>query len=594
MGGAIRQPIICVLGHVDAGKTTLLDKIRGSAVALREVGSMTQHIGASFFPLKTLQEICGPLLKRFKGEIMIPGLIVIDTPGHSAFVNLRTRGGSVADMAILVVDIIRGFEAQTHESVSMLKSRRTPFVVAANKIDMITGWVKHSDATLMESLRLQDRSVQRQLDDLIYTVMGTFSRLGLRADRFDRVGDFTTTVAIIPVSAKTGEGIPELLSVLVGLTQQYMQQKLRVASGPAKGVVLEVKEELGLGVTLNSIIYDGVLREGDIIVVGGKEKPIVTKVRAILLPKPLDEIRDPRDKFTPVEELSAAAGVKVVAPGLEEAVAGAPILAVAPGLPIEEAVRSVSEEVERVKITTDKVGVVLKADSLGSLEAIVDELENRSIPVRLADIGNISKRDILEASIVKASAPLYGVVLGFDVKVLPDAEEAAMAQRVPTFLNNVIYRLVEDYSSWMKSEQEARIKEQLETLIRPGKVKVMPGFIFRKSKPAIVGVEVLAGRIRPKYPMVNVDGKMLGEITQIQDKGQPTTEASVGMKVAVSMKEPMVGRQFDEGDILYVGVPENQMKELKTKYQRYLSPEDEQTLEELAQVMRKTKPLWGL
>jgi len=590
----IRQPVICVLGHVDSGKTTLLDKIRGSAVALREVGSMTQHIGASFFPLSTLKEICGPVLKALKIDIDIPGLLVIDTPGHSVFANLRRRGGSVADMAILVVDVTRGFEMQTYESVNILKSRRTPFIIAANKIDTIPGWKKHPDAPFSISVRGQARSVVRQLDDHIYNLMGTLSRLHFRSERFDRVSDFTKEIAIIPISAKTGEGIPELLMVLIGLTQQYMQSRLMFTRGPAKGTVLEVKEEPGLGVTVNAIIYDGVLHRGDTIVVGGKENPVVTKVRAVLLPKPLDEIRDPRDRFTPVEEVSAAAGVKIAAPMLEDAVAGAPILAASNGDSVESLVQRVSEEVSRVKVHTDKIGVVLKADTLGSLEAAVSELENNGIPIRLADIGSVSKRDVVEAAIVMRDAPLQGVILVFNVRVLPDAKAEAEREGVRIFESDVVYRLIQEYNEWLKAEQEALVKRALEALVRPGRVEVLRGFVCRRSKPAIFGVEVLAGRIRPGEVLVNSNGVAVGEISQIQDKGELLDEAVAGSKVAVSIKDAVFGRYFDEGDVLYVAVPESDYRELLGKYEPLLSADEVEVLSELKEVMRKSKPFWGL
>ncbi len=297
----IRQPIVCVLGHVDTGKTLLLDKIRKTSVQAREAGGITQHIGASFFPVETLKQLIGPMLSMMKGEIEIPGLLVIDTPGHEAFTNLRRRGGSVADIAVLVIDILRGFEAQTHECVEILKARKTPFIVAVNKIDRVPGWKPQPDTPFLKAYAVQDAFVREDLDNRLYEIIGTFSRLGFRTDRFDRIKGFTSTIALVPTSAKTGEGIAELLMVLVGLTQQYMKKQLQTTEGPAKGSVLEVKEEPGLGLTLNTIIYDGTLQKDDLIVVGGKEKPIVTHIRAILTPKPLDEIRDPRDRFSSVD-----------------------------------------------------------------------------------------------------------------------------------------------------------------------------------------------------------------------------------------------------------------------------------------------------
>lgn len=558
-----------------------------------EAGGITQHIGASFFPVATLKELTGTLLKQLKRRVRIPGLLVIDTPGHEAFINLRKRGGAVADVAILVIDVLRGFESQTYECVDILKSRKTPFLIAANKIDRIPSWVYNPDQPFLTSYQSQDTYVRQDLDEHIYTIMGTFSSLGLRTDRYDRISDFTRTVAIVPTSAKTGEGIPELLAVLIGLTQQYMRDQLQITKGPARGTILEVKEEPGLGVTVNAIIYDGILKKGDTIVLGGKEKPIVTKVRAVLLPKPLDEIRDPHDKFSSVDTVSAASGVKVVAPDLEEAIAGAPLYVVPPEESADNYVKMVSEEVEKLRITTDLDGVVLKTDTLGSLEAIADILKRENVPIRLADVGDVSKRDVTEASVVREHEPLYGAILAFNVKVLPDAQDEARNKNVQISQDNIIYHLIDNYTQWMKSEQEARMLKAFEKFIRPGKLRLMPGYVFRRAKPAIFGVEVLAGLIKPKYPLVGADGQDLGEIMQIQEKGKAIPEAKVGMQVAVSLEKPIVGRHVNEGDVLYVRVPESHAKAMLAKFQTRLSAEEFDTLKEFVEVMRQKIPFWA-
>jgi translation initiation factor 5B len=578
----IRQPIVCVLGHVDTGKTLLLDQIRKSSVQAREVGGMTQHIGASFFPMETLEGIAGSFFKMIGGgEIKIPGLLVIDTPGHEIFANLRRRGGGIADIAILVIDVLKGFEAQTYEVIEILKSRKTPFLVAVNKIDRIPGWKPYPNAPFLESYKNQDPNVKRELDEHLYRIIGKFSELSFRADRFDKITDFTRTIALIPTSARTGEGIPELIAVLAGLTYQYLRKRLQTTSGPAKGTVLEVKEEVGLGVTVNAIIYDGVLRKGDLIVLGGKEKPIVTTVRAILMPKPLDEIRDPREKFSSVDEVVAAAGVKIVAPNLEDAIAGAPIYVIPSEEKIEEYVKEVAEDIQKVRVSMEIEGVILKADALGSLEAIIESLGRNGVPVRLADVGDISKRDVTEAIIVKEKEPLYGVILAFNVKVLPDAEEEAKNHGVPIFRHNIIYHLIDEYLKWMRSEKETRERSEFERLIKPAKIKVLPGYIFRRSKPAIVGVEVLAGQIKPKVHLMTSDGKDIGEILQIQFKGETLSYAEMGKQVAISIDKPIVGRHFDEGDILYVLVPEQHAKVLLTKFRDRLSIEEIETLNEI-------------
>ncbi len=589
----VRQPIVSVLGHIDTGKTLLLDKIRRSSVQAREAGGITQHIGASFFPVKTLTELCGPILKMLKREIQIPGLLVIDTPGHEAFANLRKRGGGVADIAILVLDVLKGFEAQTYECIEILKARKTPFLVAANKMDRVPGWISKPDQSFLASYNSQDSFVRQNLDERLYTIIGTFSTQGFRSERFDRVTDFTKTIAIVPVSAKTGEGVPELLTVLIGLTQQYLQNQLVVTTGPAKGTILEVKEEPGLGVTVNAVIYDGVLQKGDTIVVGGKEKPIVAKIRAVLLPKPLDEIRDPRDKFSSVEAVSAAAGVKIAAPNLDDALAGAPLYVVSSEERLDSLVKLVSEEVEKLRITTDIDGVVLKTDALGSLEAIAEILKRESIPIRLADVGDVSKRDITEATVVKENEPLYGVILAFNVKILPDAQEEAKDRKVQIFHRNIIYHLIDDYTQWLKGEQETRLLKEYGKLMKPAKMKILPGYVFRRAKPAIVGVEILAGLIKPRVPVVDENGKNLGEILQIQDKGKAVSEAKTGMQVAISMEKPVVGRHINEGDVVYVKVPESHAKIMLTKFQDRLSSEELEALNELVSVMRLKSPLWA-
>lgn len=590
---SLRQPIVAVLGHVDHGKTTLLDRIRGTAVATREPGAITQHIGASFVPAKVLEDFCGNLLKLFKFKIEIPGLLFIDTPGHSAFSNLRRRGGSAADIAILVVDVLEGVQPQTIESIEILRTYKTPFVVAANKIDLIPGWKSRPNKPFLESLKTVEPSVLRILDEKVYTIIGDLSLHRIDAERLDRVRDFTKTVAVVPVSAKTGEGLPDLLAVLAGLTQQYMKKRLVVTSGSAKGTILEVREDVGLGVNINVIIYDGILRQNDLIVVGGKQKPFITKVRAILVPKPLDEIRDPREKFSELKEVAAAAGVKIVAPSLEEAVAGSPIYSASSEEEAKELMEKVKAEIESIRVLTDKVGVILKADTLGSLEALVNELKKKNIPIRLADVGDVSRRDVVEASIVKNENPVLGCILNFNVKVLPDAEEEALKSGVKIFQNNVIYRLLEEYEDWVRISEESKIKKTFESLIKPGKIKILQGFVFRRSNPAIVGVEVLAGRIKPQYPMVRMDGNEVGKIAQIQEKGQNIQEAVKGMKVAISMREPTIGRHVRENDVLYVNIPEEHLKILLKDFKDLLTEDDLNCIDEFIEVKRKKIPHFG-
>ncbi len=583
----IRSPICVVLGHIDHGKTSLLDKIRGTAVQAREAAGITQHIGASFFPTETIEKVCGELVKRFKIKLKIPGLMVIDTPGHAAFYNLRKRGGAVADIAILVVDINSGFQTQTYESIKILKSRKVPFIVAANKIDRIPGWQSHPDMLFFDSLKNQRAEVRAELDRRIYDIVGELSANGFDAERFDRVSNFTKTIAIVPTSAKTGEGIPELLVVLAGLTQQYLTERLLITEGPAKGTILEVREEKGLGTTIDVIIYDGVIRKNDTIVVGGLGKTIVTKVRSLLIPKPLDEIRDPEDKFNSAEEVSAAAGIKISAPNLEDAVAGAPMYVALTDEDIEDLKKRVEKEIGEFRTITDKKGIILKTDTLGSLEAFTQFLREHKIAVRIADVGPVTKRDVMEAIAATEKDPYSAVILAFNVKVNPDARELAEQEGIEIFENSVIYQLYEAYNQWKILKREQELASSLEAIIHPGKIQILSGYVFRKNDPAIVGIRVLKGVIKPKYPLIREDGKRVGTILQIRDRNENLDEARMGQEVAISIKGPTVGRHIKEEDILYVDVPESNVKTIQRKFIDELPPDEVEALEEFIDIKRK-------
>jgi translation initiation factor 5B len=590
----IRQPIVCVLGHVDTGKTSLLDELRKTSVQAREAGGMTQHIGASYFPVETLKQLIGPYVANFKGGIELPGLLIVDTPGHEAFTNLRRRGGSVADIAILVVDILKGFEAQTFECIEILKAKKTPFIVAVNKIDRIPGWKSSNTKSFMQSYNSQSSFVREDFDNRLYQVMGEFSRLSFKTDRFDHIRDFTINLALVPTSAKTGEGLNELLMVLVGLAQQFLKKRLQTVEGAAKGAVLEVKDEPGLGLTLNTIVYDGTLQKDDVIVVGGKNNPITTRVRAILVPKPLDEIRDPHDKFSSVDSVYAAAGIKIVATGLDGALAGAPLFAVPAGEDPAKYCKLITEEIGRIRITTEIDGVIVKADTLGSLEAMAEILRNNNVQVRTADVGDISKRDVIEASVVKNSEPLMGAILAFGVKVLPDAEEEAAANNIPIFKEAIIYNLIDNYMQWAKNKREAKSEQEFGALVKPGKITVMPNCIFRRAKPAIVGVEVLAGRLAPRVSLIRAeDGSDVGEVSQVQDEGKAVPEAKQGAQVAMSMDKPIVGRHLFERDVLFVKVPEDDVKKLFSEHLDDLTATEQDVLKEYVKLMRKKVMFWG-
>jgi len=576
-----------IVNDVIVHNTTLLDKIRGTAVQLREAGGITQHIGASLFPKETVESMCGPLLKKYNFQLRVPGLLVIDTPGHEVFTNLRRRGGSAADIAILLVDVNKGFQPQTHECMQILMSRRVPFLIAANKIDLIPGWKSIPTYSIIESLKHQSSTTLAALEERIANIITALSTYKFDADRFDRIRDFRRTVAIVPVSAKTGEGIQELMTVLVGLVQRFMLDRLKVdIEKPGQGVILEVTRESGFGTVLRAIHVDGVVKKGDYLITMAPDGPVISKIRAILMPAPLDEIRDPRKKFRSVDESYPAAGIIISASDIENVYAGSPFYAVSPSINYEPYIKSVVEEVEAIKIDTDKIGVIVKADTLGSLEALIDYCRRKAIPIRKGDVGPISKKDVVDASIVKMKDEIRGVILGFNVDIYEDAEELAKDKDVLLFRGNILYRIVDEYLEWVNKYIEERKRREFESLILPGKIQVLEGYVFRHSKPAIVGVKVLAGRIKPKYPLITLSGVKVGQIHQIQDRGKNISEAKTGMEIAISIREAVVGKHFDEGDTLLVDVPADHIKKLLTEFRSELSVDEVEILNELARLKK--------
>ena len=593
----IRAPIVCILGHIDHGKTTILDYIRGTVVQQREAAGITQHIGASYFPTGDIKEFLRKSKQEFaEKEINLPGILVVDTPGHAAFLNLRKRGGAVADIAILVIDVTAGTMPITWESLRILRERKTPFVIAANKIDRISGWKSKKDADFLDSYKSQKPHVKDFLDEKILGIIGNFLEEGSKGiDRYDKIKDFTKKIAIVPTSGKTGEGISTLLMILMGLVQQYLTTNLKYSEGSAKGVVLEVKKEKGQGKTIDVLIYDGLINKGDEFIVGGLEKPIKSKVRALLIPKPLDEIRDPRQKFDSVDVISAAAGFKILAPNIDDVVAGSPFRGILDPSEEEDVYREVESEVESIRIKTDKAGVVLKADTLGSLEALENHFTKNGVKISIADVGPIKKEDIINANIVKQLDPYSATVLGFNVPILPEANEQAIKDNIRIFTNNVIYRLLEDYIEYAETRKAEDTAKGLSELTLPAKMKMFPDFIFRNSDPAVFGVYVEAGTLYPKVQLITDKGKKVRRVHQIQDKGQTLEKAPKDSEVAISIRGIEIGRDIEKDETLFVNVPESHVRQLMGKFIDELSTDQKQALREFITLMRThTHPWWGM
>jgi len=585
----IRTPIVCVMGHVDHGKTSLLDRIRGSSVVSSEAGAITQHIGATIVPIEAIRKMSGSMEKI---PINIPGLLFIDTPGHHAFTTLRARGGALADMAILVVDISQGFQPQTIEALQILRNCKTPFVIAATKIDRIHGWRVNKDEPFQSTFAKQNERVRSDIETKTYEIVGNLSDLGFSADRYDRVADFQRNLAIVPVSAHTGEGIADLLMIMIGLAQRYMGEELKLsAEGPGEGTVLEVKEERGLGTTLDVILYNGTLSVGDEIAMATQDDVVTTKVRSLLKPRPMKEILV-EDRFERVKSVVAAAGIKVSAPNLEKVIAGSPLFVVRGNM--DEIAARIKKEMQEIHVTLAEEGIVIKADTIGALEALCKELEAKEIPVMRAQVGPVSRHDLVDTETIKNRA--FRVLLSFNTPILPDAAEIIkdpLYTQVKVFSGQVIYQLIDQYVEWRDEQKRIAEKAQFEHVMMPAKIRLLPDCVFRQSNPAVVGVRVLGGKLRPDVDLITPDGRKMGHLKSMQLRQETVKEANEGLEIAVAIEGVTIGRQLNVGDDLLVDLPERHVKVLEREMLKTLNVSTQEVLAEFVAIRRKSEPFWG-
>jgi len=578
----IRQPIVTVAGHVDHGKTTILDSIRKTGVQETEAGGITQKISFTNVPIKNIKQRC-PEIEKQGLKLEIPGFLFIDTPGHAAFSHLRKRGGSLADLAILLIDINEGIMPQTAEVIKILKLNKTPFIIAANKIDNISGWRKQSD-NLKESIEKQSTNTGLAFQEKLLTLIGSLHHHGFNAKPFYEVTNFKSQLAIIPVSGKTGEGINELIMMLCGLSQKFLTKNLTLGKEP-KGVVLEIKKEKSMQYT-EAILYDGILSSKDEIAIASFNEPIITKIRV------LEEIKPISNKFQPIQKTSAANGIRMQLINSEGILPGMPFLIFKNNL--KEIKQEFKKEVED-KLETDEQGIISKADSLGSLEALITILKQEKINIIRAGIGKINKKDIISAQTNAQNNPENAIVLGFNTEEDEEIKSMSKAElkNIKIITHKVIYKLIEELLEYQKEKRSEIQREKLMKLATICKLKILPQYIFHNSNPAVFGVKVEAGKLKPQTLLINKEGEEIAKVKDIQEEKNKVQQAEQGQEVAISLPGINFERQLAETQELYSNISAYQFQEFK-KNKDLLTKDEIQILQKIAQIKRKQKPTWGV
>jgi translation initiation factor 5B len=575
----IRQPIVTVCGHVDHGKTSILDCLRDSCIQEGEKGGITQKISFTSYPAGQLNKAC-PLIKSSGIELTIPGFLLIDTPGHAAFTNLRKRGGSLADLAILVIDINEGIKPQTAEVIQILKRNKTPFIIALNKIDNIGGWRK-LDNSLQKSIENQPINVKQIFDEKYMTLMGSLNSHGFDSDLFYNINDFTKKIALVPCSARTKEGISELIMVLCGLSQKYLANKLTLGKAP-KGVMLEIKKDKSTNY-IEAILYDGELSKNDEIAVANFEaEPIITRIRV------LEEIEPLCAKFKPKQKVQASTGLRMQLVEKAEIAPGMPFLAYKNNL---SEIKEIFKKEISENIKTDKQGIVAKADSLGSLEALLVLLKQSNIPVLKAGIGKINKSDIVCAKANLEIDELDAVIAGFNIEIEEDAKE--LKGNIKIITSEVIYELIDKLVDFRKEKAKEIEKIRLMSLAHLCKLSILHQYLFRNTNPAIFGVRIDAGKLVPGTNLIDEKGEEIGRVKNIQSEKKSVQEATESMEVAISISGTNFERQLKDKKFLYSDMGESHFRNFK-KNKDLLSQNEMKTLQELAEMKRQKKPEWGI
>jgi translation initiation factor 5B len=578
----IRQPIVTVCGHVDHGKTSILDCLRGSCIQAGEAGGITQKISFTLYPSDQLKKAC-PLIEKSGIKLNIPGFLFIDTPGHAAFTSLRKRGGSLADLAVLVIDINEGIKPQTAEVIQILKLNKTPFIIALNKIDKISGWQKHPEKELKESIELQPQKVKQTFDERYMTLIGSLNSYGFDADLYHNIKDFTKKIVMVPTSANTHEGIPELTMVLCGLSQKFLSDKLELKKDP-KGIILEVKKQKANSY-LEAILYDGELKKSDQIAISDLEgNPIITKIRI------LEEIKPLSLQFISKEKVIASTGIRIQITEKQEILPGMPFVLYKDNK--EEIKQQFKKDIQE-NIKTKKQGIIAKADSLGSLEALLILLEQNNIPVVKAGIGNINKTDIISAKANLEINELDAIIVGFNVST--DEEAREIKGKIKIIEQDVVYKLIEDLVQWRLEKSKEIEKKRLMGLTTICKLEILHKYLFRNTKPAIFGVKILGGKLTKNLSMIDEKDTKIGNIKNVQHESNSVNQATEGQEVAISISNINFERTLKNRKYLYTNLGESQFRNFK-KNKDLLSGSEMQVLKEIAEIKRSQpgQAEWGM
>lgn len=550
-----KEPICCILGNVDAGKTSLIDKMKSTKVQKSEAGGITQKINTVILPFNA-------------NKFNVPGVILIDTPGHESFYSLRELGATLCNVVILLVDIMEGVKEQTIKSIDLVKSKRIPYVVALNKVDRVVNWESDSSVSIVKNLKKQANNTVLHFEELVRNIITQFAENGLNVELFNRNTDSRKYGSLFPLSAKTGEGIHDLMGGLIKLIATHRKADI-IIKPTFKGILTDINIQKGIGKCLNVLVYDGYLNKQDTLVVGGMNGAYfktITKMAVSTQPS----------KFQLVNDVKASTLTYITTKGDYETdyIIGSPVYTIPSTLTgksktdVEKVARKAIEvylkkKDDEINKNKSRHGVLVYASTFGALMAITNHLDDIGVPYIDAKVKDVKSLDLQKVISMNNSedSKIYNIIIAFDVHVDLKAHDMLKNNLdVSLIEDNIIYRVFEKLEETIETNKGNVSLKYKRMMSTPCILEILKGkeFIIARRDPIILGVKVMSGEL-VKNTILQVIRKkkiiILGRVTGIQSNNKDVEKGEVNQEVAVRIDNTedtakLYGRDFDNTDQL--------------------------------------------
>ena len=579
----LKAPICCIVGHVDAGKTSLLDRLRNTNIQEKEVGGITQHIGSTFFPIDTIKSSCSSIKGKFEVICNIPGILMIDTPGHSEFQSLRDVGTSICDLGILIIDIEESIQEQTKEAIKLLKEKKIPFVVAVTKLDKINGWKTTTSPNLREALKEQSKDMSMMLMAKLEDIKYDLSKEDINAEFYFKNSNPKQIYSIVPVSSKTGEGIADLLSLLVYTAQNWMLKKI-IYQDTVSCTIMESKYDKHNGYTIDVILNNGTINVGDKFVVSTITGPNICTVRNLLIPSAFTQLGK-KTNWDYKDSVRASIGCKIIGSNLDGAYPGTHLFSIKTSDASTEtdAINNANQEINAVWKSYDFIspGVFIGTQTFGELDAGYSIFQKAGISVAGAYIGEPSNKfiDLILMKTETDTLPENRIYLYFGAFNNTDVFEYAKKNNITLLSSEVIYKLVELY----KIEKEKMIKARQNTnnnAIFPVEMVILKQYLFMKggSDHLMFGVKIKKGTLYKNTPICVPEKNVhLGKVLNIQFEHKEKEKGEEGQEICIRLDNPnqlIINRQFDVSDKLIARLSRESIDILKRDYKEVVPKKD--------------------